>query len=306
MSLVATVKLQPAPEIFLEEKATRFLKHVIPLDEESADAFLFSLEQTADDYSTEFVQSFVVLISSASQTITVATLEMLESLTANCSARVRETLVKADLIPQLINTLNPLSLPFAKAVDIYMNIMKIIANSVWLSTPDGLRQLAIEDGDEQQAVHETVLQQVMAPSEQYLWHLCANQFSIIDDKQSELFLELLANILEICPSYQPTMNFVVNMPVVLTIPSCLTFFENGHSIWYFLYQMNNAQREWNKQGGEVRQMGTTVDRQLRMEGFEDVIEEKLHNAKNGYFGRWIIHKSIGWNKQLGMNVPDYW
>ncbi|KAK2940080.1 hypothetical protein BLNAU_25014 [Blattamonas nauphoetae] len=38
-------------------------------------------------------------------------------------------------------------------------------NPAWLAAPLGLAVLAIEDDNEQQAVHETVLQQVLVPSE---------------------------------------------------------------------------------------------------------------------------------------------
>ncbi|KAK2961555.1 hypothetical protein BLNAU_3353 [Blattamonas nauphoetae] len=218
---------------------------------------------------------------------------------------VHLALVKADLIPQLIITFNPQSLSFTEAVDVHTCLMKIIANPVRLSTPYALRKLAIQDGNEQQAVHKTVLKQVLAPSEQYICHLCANRNSIIEGDQSIYFLELLANILEICPYYQPTMDFVLHLPVFITIPSCLTFFENGSSIWYFLYQMNNAQREWNKQGGEERQKWKTVRGMLRMEGFEDMIEEKLRTVRNLEIGRNIITKSMEWNNLQGMNLPDH-
>ncbi|KAK2958191.1 hypothetical protein BLNAU_6895 [Blattamonas nauphoetae] len=43
-----------------------------------------------------------------------------------CSAKVHLTLVKANMIPQLIHALNPHSLSFAEAVDIHLNLMKTI------------------------------------------------------------------------------------------------------------------------------------------------------------------------------------
>ncbi|KAK2942011.1 hypothetical protein BLNAU_23076 [Blattamonas nauphoetae] len=87
--------------------------------------------------------------------ITAATMKMLYSLIASCSAKVHLTLVKADLIAQLINTLNLLSLSFSEAVDIHINIMKSIPRSLLLATPSGLENLEITDHDEQQAVYET-------------------------------------------------------------------------------------------------------------------------------------------------------
>ncbi|KAK2957600.1 hypothetical protein BLNAU_7499 [Blattamonas nauphoetae] len=82
--------------------------------------------------------SIVVLISSPNRAITTATMKMLGELIQFCSDNVRFDLVKADLIPQLITSLDPLSLSFAEAEDIHINIMKTIRESFWLATPFGL------------------------------------------------------------------------------------------------------------------------------------------------------------------------
>ncbi|KAK2943657.1 hypothetical protein BLNAU_21405 [Blattamonas nauphoetae] len=181
--------------------------------------------------------------------------------------------------------------------------MKIVSNPVWLSTPTGLTLLGIEDYNRQQAVHETVFQQVLAPSEKYIWHLCVNRSSIIDRDTSKHFLTLLAQILRICPYYQPAMDFVLNMPVLLSIPGCLTFFDDDSLIWSFLEDMVDTQQEWNRTQREVRQMWKTVCQMLKMEGFEDAIEAKLRNVKTPSFGVLIVAYSIRWNNLQGINLP---
>ncbi|KAK2952441.1 hypothetical protein BLNAU_12547 [Blattamonas nauphoetae] len=209
----------------------------------------------------------------------------------------------ADLIPQLITTLNPHSLSFAKAVDIHVHLLNIIIHFLWSATRNGLASLKIEDPDVQQTVYETIFQQVLTPSEQYISHLCVKRFSIVDGEQSRYFMRLLAYLLRICPYHQPTMEFVLNMPVLLTIPSCLTFFTNDYSIDWFLYDMMKTQREWNKRRGDYRHMWKAVNRMLRMEGIEDVCEEKLQTDKEGLWGRAIVDDLIEWHKMLGMNTP---
>ncbi|KAK2953292.1 hypothetical protein BLNAU_11755 [Blattamonas nauphoetae] len=302
-SLVATVKLQSAFDDSLEVKAVKLFKSLDAEDEESADAFLSNLGRTTDESLTNFIQSIVVLISSSSQIITTASMKMLDSMIGWCSAKVLLALIKADLIPQLIVTINPQSLSFTEAVDIHVNFTKSIVYSLWLITPDGLEYLTNEDGNEQQHVHETVLQQVLTPLEKYIWYLRVNRSSIIDGEQSRCFLELLARFLRISPSYLPTMEFVLRLPVVLTVPSCLTFFENETSIWIFLFEMNSAQQEWNIARGNKRQMGKAVDQMLRMEGIEDVSEERLQNDRNGTWGGDLIDKSIRWSNTHDMNIP---
>ncbi|KAK2954256.1 hypothetical protein BLNAU_10755 [Blattamonas nauphoetae] len=267
---------------------------------------IFNFASFADGSLTDCTHSISVLLSSSNLLIPVAAMKMLDSLNLFCSAKVRLLLVKADLVPQIINTLNPLSVSFAEAVDIHTNLVHSIDSTIWLVTPSGLTYLEIEDDSEQQAVHETVLQQVVVPSEQYIWHLCVNRFSIVDDEQSKWFLVLLAQLFRICPYYQPTMDFVLRMPTVLTIPSCLTFFEHDQAIFYFLSEMNDARREWNIHGDQVQQLGKTVDRTLRMEGIEDVIETKLLNDNKGGTGLPLVDSSINWSNQQGMNLPELW
>ncbi|KAK2952944.1 hypothetical protein BLNAU_12120 [Blattamonas nauphoetae] len=235
----------------------------------------------------------MILLSTPSQVVTAAAMKRLDSLIFKISAEVLLALVKADLIPQLINTLNPQSLSFDEAVDIHTDLMSSTMSSLWLATPDGLTELGIEDGNEQQAVRETVLKQVIVPSEKYICHLCVIRYSIVDGDQSYEFMLLHSTLLEISPYYQPTMDVVLHMPVVLTIPSSLTFFEVDRSIFWFLSNMIDTQREWNNQGGKERQLWKTVHRMLRMEGIEDVIEEKLRNAKGGYFGDPWFTETIG-------------
>ncbi|KAK2963529.1 hypothetical protein BLNAU_1572 [Blattamonas nauphoetae] len=153
-----------------------------------------------------------------------------------------DDIVRADLIPQLIISLNPQSFPFTEAVNIHTNLLSSVARSLLLTTPDGLAKLGIVDADEQLTVHGTVLKQVIIPSEKYICHLCFNRFSIFDGVLCMYFLALLAAVLEISPYYQPTMELVLNTPVFLSIPSCLTFFENDRSIWVFL---SRRRRGWS-------------------------------------------------------------
>ncbi|KAK2945937.1 hypothetical protein BLNAU_19154 [Blattamonas nauphoetae] len=193
-SLVATLKLHPALDVSLEAKSVKFLESVFFVDGTSVAAFLGCDGRTTDKYSTDFIQSIVVLISSPNRAITTATMKILGSLIWSCSAEVRLALIKAELIPQIINTLNPLSLSFTEAEDLHINLIKIIGSSLRLMTQDALTYLTIEDRNGQPAVHETVLKQVLIPSEKYIWHLCSNRYSIIDGILSLTFMFLLAQL----------------------------------------------------------------------------------------------------------------
>ncbi|KAK2950109.1 hypothetical protein BLNAU_14911 [Blattamonas nauphoetae] len=304
-SLIATVKMQSVLDDSLEAKAVTFLRSVVLEDMDSVDAFLNTIASSTDEFSTDFVQSIVVLISTPSHLIISTTMKILEDLFSLSSLHVRLALVKADLIPRLIITLNPLSLSFVETGNIHVHLLKIIEISLLLSISDTVAHVANRDRNEQLAAHETVLKQVLAPCEPYFCYLCVNRYFIVDGEQSYNFLVLLTRLLRISPFYQPTMDFIVNMPVVLTIPSYLTFIKNDYSIWLFLCDKVNARREWNRPRGDQRQMENEVDRMLRMEGLEDVIEEKMQNSKNGYEGEFIISTSIVWNNMQGMNSREF-
>ncbi|KAK2960948.1 hypothetical protein BLNAU_4035 [Blattamonas nauphoetae] len=239
------------------------------------------------------------------QTITIATMQMLETLVSCCSAKGRLALAEADLIHQLEVILNPLSLSFTETVDIHTHLMKIITNCFWILTPDGLKKLGIEEGHGEQAVSETVLKQVLIPSKTYICNLCMNRYSIVDRVLSMRFLTNLAQLIQICPYYQPLTQIVLDMPVFLTIPSCLTFFEKIDSIWLFLYSMVEIQQEWNKTRGAKRQMWTNVHRTLRMEGFADAMEAKLQYDRYTITGSYIGYSLIEWSILQGMNPPKY-
>ncbi|KAK2940463.1 hypothetical protein BLNAU_24635 [Blattamonas nauphoetae] len=66
----------------------------------------------------------------------------------------------------------------------------------------------------------------------------------------------------------------------------------------------NAQGEWNKRRGEEQRMWKTEVGMLRMEGFEDVTEQRLLNDQTDHSERCIGLYSIAWNNFLGMHLPE--
>ncbi|KAK2959585.1 hypothetical protein BLNAU_5363 [Blattamonas nauphoetae] len=210
--------------------------------------------------------SIVVLISTPSQIVTTTTIQMLVRLISNSSNRLLD-LVKADLIPQIIITLNPLSLSFAKAVDVHVNLLKMLHDTLWLSTVRCLAQSEIEDRDERHTVHETILKQVLVPSEQYICHLCMNRCSIINDVLSAELLRLLAQLLDISRYHQPTMYFVLHMPVGLTISSASVALSHPLQIcWEFAFSITHSFSDVLENAAE-RCANATADK-----------ETKVHNS----------------------------
>ncbi|KAK2952679.1 hypothetical protein BLNAU_12328 [Blattamonas nauphoetae] len=162
-SLVATLTLNPAVDGSLKTKVVKFLKSMSPKNRKAADALICSLASFSDESLTNFVQSIVVLISSPSRAIIKSAMKMLTSLIMNCSSTFHLLIVITALIPQLVKTLNPLSLSLTESIHIHTYLILTIALSLKLATPLGVTHLENTDQNEQQAVHETVLKQILAP-----------------------------------------------------------------------------------------------------------------------------------------------
>ncbi|KAK2956987.1 hypothetical protein BLNAU_8062 [Blattamonas nauphoetae] len=156
-SLVAAVKSQPAVDVSVEIQAVKFLQYVDPHGPESANAFLSRLASSTDESLTDFVQCIVVLISSASEVITMAAMKTLKSLFFKSSPKKLLALVKAGLIPELVINLNPQSLSSPEAVHTHTYLLSSIAHPVRLTTPYYLSQLEIIYPSQQQAIYETSL-----------------------------------------------------------------------------------------------------------------------------------------------------
>ncbi|KAK2955939.1 hypothetical protein BLNAU_9099 [Blattamonas nauphoetae] len=205
-------------------------------------------------------------------------MEMLVFLIHFSSALVRLALVKAGLIPQLMTTLNPLSLSFDEAVDIHTDLMSNIIGTVWLATPDGLTRLEIEDRNEQQAIHETVLKQIVVPSEKYISHLCLNRFSIVDRRQSDNLMDLLTKFLRISPTIQllcqsPSIVPTLSLPTLTLLPIRSNQFFPSHPSFVISQEprLNNE---------EPTQSEQILLRTMRKAGFDEHPRNKTTNKQH--------------------------
>ncbi|KAK2953952.1 hypothetical protein BLNAU_11054 [Blattamonas nauphoetae] len=303
-SLISMVKAGHSIDDKLETKAELLLGNFwFSYREADADQSILGLVPSpTDDPLSEFVTSIIVLLPTDHKGLVTTMMDILKCLIQDCSSNIHLTLLKAALIPRLITHLNPLSLSFTDSQEIHSHLTSIISSSIWLATQFGLNKLKIENWNEQQTIHETVLQQVLIPAEPYIRHLCVHSSSIVDQDQSILFMRILGRLFRICPFHPPTLDLVQNLPVFMTIPNALSTFVFEASIWHILFEATTAQREWNEQGGGILQTGKTVLIYLRSEGFEDSMEQKLTTDKNGFWKRALERDSIALNNMLGTNL----
>ncbi|KAK2953282.1 hypothetical protein BLNAU_11745 [Blattamonas nauphoetae] len=228
-------------------------------------------------------------------------MKLLRDLIYRCSDKIRLALVKADLVPQLINTLNLQYLFFAEVVDIRSYLMCILSRIVWLSTPVGLAHLRCKDDDDKQSVRETILdrgRETVDHFHEFSYQTPPNMSSLSFAEAVDIHVSLLQ---------------IIIYPLLLATPDGLKNLRNEDNyeqqavhetvLQQVLVPSENTQQEWNIPRGNKRQMGKAVDQMLRMEGIEDASEGRLRNDRNGTWGGDILDKSISWSNTHDMNLP---
>ncbi|KAK2943962.1 hypothetical protein BLNAU_21108 [Blattamonas nauphoetae] len=178
------------------------------------------------------------------------------------------------------------------------------------STPAALIELTrleLNEDHEQQPLRETVFNQALVPSEEYIRWLCANRYSIDEEKLSEDFVSILTDLLQICPDHRPTLDFVLNLPVSLAFSSSLTFFEYDVSTYQYFDGMVYNEHEWVDIGARTRPLRAILLRSLRSDGYEDALEQRAIVTDYGKYRMLTLQDSIRLLIIYGANIPkrDY-
>ncbi|KAK2948139.1 hypothetical protein BLNAU_16939 [Blattamonas nauphoetae] len=250
-----------------------------------------------------FVTTITILLSTDNTTIVETTLYTINHLVPMCSRNIQFGLLNADLVPQLILSLQPLTRSFKYPQNIHSDLLSIIGRLLWLPTPSNGAYAEIDDPTEQQAVHETILKHVLLPSKDYIRQICSARDLFVDRVFLPDFMTCVAQIILICPFYQPTMDYVLDLPLIFTMITSNDFYDNEESRGCFLGELADAQEEWDKHDKELRRIGTIMNRLLRMEGSEDQIEQMLQSVRNQPREGYIVSYSTRLNNLYGMNIP---
>ncbi|KAK2950690.1 hypothetical protein BLNAU_14361 [Blattamonas nauphoetae] len=302
-SLVQMVKNEPALDPSLEDKAVSFLEQIKLDSANDVDSFISGIVPSSlPESSRDFIESIVELISGHSKPVLNAAMTFVRDLAFRSSNNTILKLVKDGLIPQIISSLDLFSLPFTCAEEVHSSLLGILYNSIQKSTNHSLETLQLHDANEQQELRETVHNQVLLPSEAYLRHICANHYSIKHHTQLYYYMILLPQLLDVSPYYEPTLVFVLNLPVCLTLTSTMTVVDFDEAIWCSLFVHTITQHARMNASGEALERHHILLRSLKMEGIEDIIEQRLKNDIGGDNGQEIATTDIKWNNMLGMNV----
>ncbi|KAK2957803.1 hypothetical protein BLNAU_7237 [Blattamonas nauphoetae] len=165
-SLVVLVKAEYPFDNILQDKAVQFLKNLEPGfgDETLSDKLVTDLVPSFDGSHSGFVEGILTLLSSRHSTVIAASLSFLHKTTLHSSPSIRRHLVESDLINNILDTVQPHTLPICGNETIIINLFRIIDSFIYLTSPRSLNDLDITDAVDTFKRREMIFQKVLLPS----------------------------------------------------------------------------------------------------------------------------------------------
>ncbi|KAK2952675.1 hypothetical protein BLNAU_12324 [Blattamonas nauphoetae] len=290
----------------LVEKAKKLLSRMMEHEEKQSN----KIPQTSQSaQSTErtmdvFFNSLAILLSSPSTDMNGRALNLISKWLESIPPSRRLSLLDANLIPHIVNTLQPHTVPLADNDTFHYSFLSIITSS----TIHGLSKEPTNpntfDTNTNQTVHDTILRKVVFPSEEYFNNLCHNRFSCQTKVFSESTVTVIHNIFTMCACHPPTLRWMQSSCFPLLWTSFLDNHEKENSLQFTIWCMVNTCQRWKKDEEEVRKRGNEVIRVLNEEGQENDVEQKLMTNGERYQGTVVRRFSFELSTLLGLNLPQ--
>ncbi|KAK2957783.1 hypothetical protein BLNAU_7217 [Blattamonas nauphoetae] len=303
-SLVALVKAEYPFDKALQDRCVQFLKSLEPkwsFDQDYTAKLVTDLVPSSAGSSSGFVPSIVTLLSLPHSIVVEAALSFLSRTTQVSSSKIQNRLVVSDLVPNLLATFQPHTLPFSQNETILYNLIRIINDCIDLALPWSLRELRITAEVDKLNHREMIFQRVVLPSSQYVTLLISTR-PVLNEDFFRSFMSLLCTHVRICPFHRPTLEFVLASPIVMTFSSCLSFIERDGHLFSHLNLINHSLKDCESEGREVAQSAKRMIQALFSEGFEDTLDQKMMNDKDGNYGLSVVSNCHSISKLLGSNV----
>ncbi|KAK2957784.1 hypothetical protein BLNAU_7218 [Blattamonas nauphoetae] len=310
-SLVARVDQESRFDEAVQDQAVELLKMLEPKPNERklADSIIKDLVPSSTGSPSGFVECIVTLLSSPHSAIVTATFSLLHQTIFFSSAGILITLLEADLIPKILASIQPHTLPITGKNTVLHQLNKNFSLSLRLVRPDFQRTIISGFSVKISRFRPIALQKVVIPSSQFVAFLISKRF-ILHGELSGSFMELLAVLLEIGPLYRPTLEFVLASPIVMGFSSCLSSVDHCYDHWNSLDIIDVSLEEWKNYGPEVAQSGKRMTQSLFSEGFEDTLEQMLNCIMGDCYRLDLAIKCSKISIFLGSNVqyssPPLW
>ncbi|KAK2953284.1 hypothetical protein BLNAU_11747 [Blattamonas nauphoetae] len=289
----------------LKFKAQSFLSHLGPRwnDDKAADKIVAELVSTSPGSSAAFFDSVLVLLSSPHSMVAESAFTFLNSVLLSCSSAIRLLFVEVDFITNMFAIIQPHTLPIARNVGRIHSLIGLIKNSIKIASPLHLEKLGVTDEVNTFNHREIICQKAVIPSGQFVTFLISNRY-LLDKWLFHQFMELLCTLVDISPYHRPTLEFVLASPIVMAIPSRLSFYEDTRPVYDTLPLINNSFRLWGRREAEAVPSSKRMIQALVSEGFEDMLDQVMMFNESASFGDDIIEESQIFSHFLGSNISQ--
>ncbi|KAK2957827.1 hypothetical protein BLNAU_7261 [Blattamonas nauphoetae] len=280
-SLVALVKAEYPFDSALQERAALFLKSLEPKvrDETLTNKLVTHLVPSSAGSCADFVESISTLLSSSHSTVVAAALSFFQKTTLWSTPLIQGRLAESKFIANILETVQPHTLPIAANKTVFETLIKIIDRFVNLASPWSLQKLDINEVADKRNHREMIFQKIVLPSSQFVTFLISNRH-IFNEDLLRSFMFLLDRLLRTCPFHRPTLEFVFTSPIVMALSSCISIVENDDDIWNTLITIKHLLKEWKEESAEVVQSGKRMMKALFSEGFGDTLEQMMKQDKD--------------------------
>ncbi|KAK2950938.1 hypothetical protein BLNAU_14128 [Blattamonas nauphoetae] len=301
-SFLAAMKDSCPLDDLLLDKVVFLLKKLTPSSTVSA-IKTAELIPSSDGSSTEFVNQMALLLSSPHRKLVEATLSFVFITIMEAAPPLQMKLVEADLLSKVLQAIQSHISLGHPSEELHWNLFGIIFKASRLAKPYSLPHLEIVDDIAKHNHYEMLFLKLYRPSALYLSRLFANRYLFAQDRMARSFLILLGDLHQICPFHRPTLDLLIAQSIDLASISCLACVEMDDSLTVFLHSVQYGIKQWSKEGPYVKQNGRRLIQALTLEGYADIIEERVLNCASGHYGVMVVLYGRHTAQQLGGNIP---
>ncbi|KAK2955090.1 hypothetical protein BLNAU_10021 [Blattamonas nauphoetae] len=159
------------------------------------------------------------------------------------------------------------------------------------------------------SVQATILDKAFRPLSPFITALWFRRFEIADDEKAEALPWLLAQMLITAPSHEPTLHFILSLPICHLFVGSLDLFTTDSIVPFFLDALREGVSEWRRGTDNVKARGAEILRLMGEEGLADKLEQTSFTThKTSPFATstemtCILHKDLGLNYPRGERLP---
>ncbi|KAK2951382.1 hypothetical protein BLNAU_13662 [Blattamonas nauphoetae] len=305
VSLVSLLAENHPLDAVLEDKAVELLNQIEADEEEKALRLISKLTPSPSGAENEFARCLGILVGCPNDRIASAGMGFVKSFFDWSSPSINLKLIEADLIGRLVDALSPHTLPIERHETTHKNVMQIVTECLWVCTGFNMNELGISDDEGRAHVRETVLTRVITPCASYVEYLSDCRLTIVEGSQSYAFSDLLTCLLDVCVYHCGTLEFVLSLPIAAVLPISLSHFESEPTMDKIVFGLHIAVKGWREDREVIAGREKRVLGDLREEGMEDSIEEKLHCDPKIDTGVQVSSSAVFLCRGLGLNVGNF-